>query len=441
MIQGTESLTVTTIRADALDVPAVLVRVVDPAGAPHQLELGLAPLVIGTDPTCDIVLDDPGVSRRHCELRFGPNGILLRDLASKNGLLIYGVRALSVVLPVGVEVNLGGSALMLYLSDGKRTVPLSRGVRFGAALGASVRMRALFSTLERAAAIDETVLILGESGTGKELLARGVHDQSTRCHGPFVVFDCSATAPGLIESELFGHVKGAFTGAASERAGVFEQAQGGTLFLDEVGELPLTLQPKLLRALEARSVKPVGGSDWTAIDCRVVAATHRDLRAQVARGEFRQDLYYRIAVLSVDVPPLRERKEDIPLLVENLLQQASPGWSLDDVPPAALKMLQNHDWPGNVRELRNAIARFVALRGTDDIIGDDVTLQPSGDATLRLPWAEAKSAAREAFERRYVQARLREHRGNVSHTAAAMQVTRQFVHRLMSRHGITRDNL
>ncbi len=220
-------------------------------------------------------------------------------------------------------------------------------------------MRALFARLERTAATQETILLLGESGTGKELLARGIHDQSSRKDGPFVVFDCSAVAPTLLEAELFGFVKGSFTGAHASRAGLLEQANGGTLFIDEIGELPLELQPKLLRALEARQTRRIGGAGHVQFDARIVAATHRDLAAKIASREFREDLYYRLAVVEVLVPPLRERKVDIPLLVERFLAAHVPPHSLDDLPPNALSMLESHHWPGNVRELRNAAARLV----------------------------------------------------------------------------------
>jgi transcriptional regulator with PAS, ATPase and Fis domain len=334
-------------------------------------------------------------------------------------------------------------------------------------------MRALFARLERVAPAPETVLLLGESGTGKEVLARAIHAASPRKDGPFVVFDCSAVAPSLVEAELFGHVRGAFTGAVAGHAGLFEQADGGTIFIDEVGELPLDLQPKLLRALEARQVRRVGSSEWRAVDVRVIAATHRNLRARVAEGQFRQDLHYRLAVVEVHVPALRERKEDIPALVERFLATHSPPRALADLPPHALDLLMAHDWPGNVRELRNVVARLVlfpdfalealgaglapAAASPAPAAGERAraSAPPSAPARvgpepesahrapaddlgplINLPLREAKEMLLEQFERRYLAVKLREHGGNISRTADAIGISRQSVHRLIDRYGL-----
>jgi transcriptional regulator with PAS, ATPase and Fis domain len=299
-------------------------------------------------------------------------------------------------------------------------------------------MRALFARLESAAATDETVLLLGESGTGKELLARAIHDASARKDGPFVVFDCSAVAPTLVEAELFGVVRGAFTGADRDREGILEQAGGGTLFLDEVGELPLDLQPKLLRVLEARQFRRVGANTWRPFQARVVAATHRDVAARVKTGEFRQDLYYRLAVLAARVPPIRERLGDIELLVERFLAERRPPLTVHDLPPHGLAMLLAHDWPGNVRELRNALTRMVVFQdasaGLDPLAGEG-----TADPLIRLPLREARQQVIERFEQTYLAAQLRVHRGNVSRAAEAVGVSRQFLHRLIERHGLKGD--
>jgi transcriptional regulator with PAS, ATPase and Fis domain len=298
-------------------------------------------------------------------------------------------------------------------------------------------MRALFAQLERAARSDETVLLLGESGTGKELLARALHTESPRQNGPFVVLDCTALAPTLLEAELFGHTRGAFTGAAESRAGLLEQAHGGTLFIDEVGELPLDLQPKLLRALEARQYRPVGASEWRSFDARIVAATHRDLRARVAGGAFREDLYYRFAVFEMAVPPLRDRREDIPLLVERFLAAMSPPRTLADLPPNAVDILSSHHWPGNVRELRNTVARIVVF---PEHLERAVTPGAPGRADaarlLRMPLREARDLVVEDFERSYLAARLAEHGGNVTRAAEAIGVSRQFAYRLLEKYGL-----
>jgi transcriptional regulator with PAS, ATPase and Fis domain len=281
--------------------------------------------------------------------------------------------------------------------------------------------------------------LLGESGTGKELLARGIHDASARAGGPFVVFDCTSVAPNLAEAELFGYVKGAFTGAHQSRIGLIEEANGGTLFVDEIGELPLELQPKLLRALEARQIRPVGSAEWRSFDARIVAATHRDLRSRIAARQFREDLYYRLAVVEVHVPPLRDRKEDIPLLVERFLAAQVPPLALTDLPPNAIDLLIAHDWPGNVRELRNTLARLVLFPhlGKDAIVPSAGAASETGIGPIvHLPLSEARAMVVEQFERDYVQAKLREHGGNVTRAAESMGVSRQLVHRLMERYGI-----
>jgi DNA-binding NtrC family response regulator len=336
--------------------------------------------------------------------------------------------------------------------------------RFGDAVGSSFPMRALFATLERVAPTDQTVLLLGESGTGKEVLARSLHARSPRNDGPFVVFDCGSTTASLVESELFGHVKGAFTGAAAAHEGLLEQADGGTLFIDEIGELPLDLQPKLLRALEDRKSRRLGSAEWKAFDTRVVAATHRDLRARVAEGTFREDLYYRLAVVEVRVPALRERKEDIPSLVERFLAARAPPLSLSHLPPHALKMLAGHDWPGNVRELRNVVERLVlfpeladkalgplshAASQTSQDPGPSIDLANPDPAQvlavlddlerttaplLRLPLQVARDALTEPFERVFITMKLREHDGNVSDAADSMGLSRSQLYRLLDRY-------
>ena len=324
---------------------------------------------------------------------------------------------------------------------------------FGGAIGSSYLMRALFARIERAAATAQTILLLGESGTGKEVLARAIHDESPRRAGPFVVLDCGAITANLMESEVFGYARGAFTGAAGARAGLLEEANGGTLFIDEIGELPLDLQPKLLRALEARQVRRLGSSEWRPFDARIVAATHRDLRARVAEGTFRQDLYYRIAVVEAHVPALRERKEDIPLLVERFLAAHDPPRALADLPPHALSLLAAHDFPGNVRELRNLVTRLVLFSELGlDLPGGEAArpveraavgspAAPGGEPErmgklLELPLPAAREMVMEQFERGYVSAKLGQHGGNISRAADAMGVSRQLVHRLLDRYGM-----
>jgi two-component system, NtrC family, response regulator GlrR len=300
--------------------------------------------------------------------------------------------------------------------------------RFGLLVGRSPSMLAVFDLLERAAANDVTVLLEGETGTGKEIAAESIHRRSRRRAGPFVVFDCSAVPPDLIESELFGHEKGAFTGAVTAREGAFKRAAGGTIFLDEIGELGSELQPKLLRALERSEVKPVGGDRYTRVDVRVVAATNRNLRTEVEARRFRADLYYRLAVVVVELPPLRERLADLPLLIECILRSLGREDECQLRDPQWLAELRRHSWPGNVRELRNHVERVLAL-------GENrppALERPTADGLFSLP---LRTACRE-FERHYLEEMLRLHGGSVSAAARAAQMDRAFFYRLLRRHGL-----
>jgi DNA-binding NtrC family response regulator len=307
-------------------------------------------LRVGSGSDADLVVADPHVSRLHCELEPTASGVVLRDLGSTNGTLVGGAAIREALLAPGVVAVIGGSRLFVE-SDAPAPAPL----RFGGATSAAPAMVAVFAMLDKLAGSEVTILLAGETGTGKDLLAHAVHEASPRASGPLVVFDCGAVTASLIESELFGHEKGAFTGAVAERAGAFERAAGGTLFLDELGELPLELQPRLLRALEQREVRRVGGSVELAVDVRVIAATNRDLAAEVAAGRFRHDLYFRVTAAVVEVPPLRARPEDLPLLVDALLEGRA------HATPAAMAALAAYDWPGNVRELRNVVTTALAM--------------------------------------------------------------------------------
>jgi DNA-binding NtrC family response regulator len=435
-----EDGTKTAIYRDRLELPVLEVFVGDAGCVP----LEVAPIVVGTHADCDIVLTDPRVSRRHCRLSLDARGVLIEDLSSKNGTWVAGVEVDKARVGLNVPVLVGDTRLVVRPSGGTVVVPLSHDTHFGDAIGASIAMRTLFARLERARDADLTVLLLGESGTGKELLAQGIHASSQRADGPFVPFDCSAVPPTLMEAELFGHVRGAFTGANTDRRGVLGEADGGTLFLDEIGDLPVDLQPKLLRALESREYRPVGGRAYLSFDARVVAATHRPLRQGVANGTFRQDLYYRLAVVEARVPPLRERRDDIELLVQRFLETQTPPRSIRDLPQGALALLQGHDWPGNVRELKNAVSRLLlfpeasALDFHDDVHGEAST---TSSLPLHLPLREAREQVVDAFERAYLVAKLTETGGNVSRAADAMGVSRQFVHRLMDRYDVRRGDL
>jgi DNA-binding NtrC family response regulator len=306
--------------------------------------------------------------------------------------------------------------------------------------GRSTAMRRLFALAGRVAASDVTVLIEGETGTGKDALCEALHQASTRASGPLIVVDCGAVPPNLFESELFGNEKGAFTGADRARAGAFEEADGGTLFLDEIGELPLQLQPKLLRVLEAREVRRIGSAQPRKINVRVIAATNRDLREEVNRGTFRQDLYFRLEVMRLRVPPLRERPDDIPVLAEHFRTLAKPG---DAAPPFSDETLRNfvaHPWPGNVRELRNAVERLTVL---DDMPFTTPTAADVDDGSgggepvdIRVPFKEAKNALTDRFERRYLTAMLEATAGNISEAARRAGIDRVYLLRLMGRYGL-----
>jgi len=392
-------------------------------------------LRVGSHPDADVVLTDPTVSREHCELAVREDRIRVRDHGSTNGTFVEGVRVHDVEIGPGTLLRFGETTVRVTTADETVQVPLSTHDRFGGLLGTSARMREVFSILERVAPTDTTVLLEGESGTGKELAAEGVHEASERSEGPFVVFDCGAVPHDLAESALFGHVRGAFTGAVSDRRGVFEEADGGTLFLDEIGDLVSDLQPKLLRALERREVRRVGDEETRRVDVRIVAATNRSLEAEVHAGRFREDLYYRLAVVRVTLPPLRARPEDVPMLVEHFLRLLAPeGKPAPTISGQLLGALGARPWPGNVRELRNVVERAISLAGLDSFGGAPAKagIAPSTDAELRLPLHEA----REAFDRRYVEAILRRNGGNVSAAAREAGVDRKLIHRLIKRYGI-----
>ena len=429
-------------------VAAAQLRVVD--GPDRGLEIELPPVgvVLGTERSCDVVLTDAFVSRRHCSVAPAAGGFAITDLGSRNGTLIDGVAVGKVVAPPGVVLRLGKTLVQVMPADEVLEIPPSASDRFGGLYGTSQAMRSVFAVLERASKTHAPVLFLGESGTGKELMARGVHDASPRRDGPFVVFDCGASTETLIESDLFGHTKGAFTGAASDRQGAFAAAHGGTLFLDEIGDLPVSLQPKLLRMLEAGEVVPLGGRRPERYDVRIVAATHRDVFGEVARGGFRGDLYYRLAVVEVHVPPLRQRIEDLPVLISMFLERsgAPPERAralAAQVGGPALERLQAYHWPGNVRELRNVITRAVALAGPDDDFQSlPFVLRPTAAApesqAIRAdrPFHEAKDEMVARFEREYLTDLVQRANGNLSQAARIAGVERKFLYKLLERAGL-----
>jgi two-component system, NtrC family, response regulator GlrR len=427
------------------DAPPALVRKrcsIEIYGSKKRVEIEGGYFSVGSARENDLVLDDRAVSARHFEISIGEDGVRLRDLLSTNGTFVGGLRTRDVYLAGGVEIRAGETAMRFDVEEDEIEVPLSRRTNFGELLGHSAAMRAVFAILERAAKTDSTVLVQGESGTGKELAARAIHDSSARKDGAFVVFDCGAASASLIESQLFGHVRGAFTGATDARAGVFEEADGGTLVLDEIGELPLELQPKLLRALEQKSVTRLGESKPHAVDVRFVACTNRNLAEEARAGRFRQDLFFRLSVLSVRMPALRERREEIPRLVNAFLAKLGPE---RDVDPRTMALLASHEWPGNVRELRNVVERMIALPdmpAEDWIRGSskERAMSAIASASIDMPFHEAKQRCIDDFERAYLQALLAAHGDNLSEAARVSGLSRQSCYRLMHKHGLADES-
>ena len=416
-------------------------------------------LFFGKDPDNDISLDDSSVSRNHAKIEVDGAGYRLVDLNSKNGTFIGAIRIKEAFIESGTVFRLGRQSLRFELSNEEVEVSFSKSHRFGNLLGQSLVMREIFSLLERVAPTPATVLIEGESGTGKELIAEAIHSHSPRKDKPLVVFDCSAVSRDLIESELFGHVKGSFTGAIGNRKGAFEQANGGTLFLDELGELALDLQPKLLRVLEKREIRPVGAASTVPVDVRIVAATNRSLAREVEAGNFREDLYYRFAVISLQLPPLRKRIEDIPLLADFFLEQAAQRLQRSDlqIPYKTMEKLKSHSWPGNVRELKNYVERAALLARDDKLETQFLKLdtpreekhqdkaQADDDARVAideaLPFKDAKQRLVERFEKSYWSTLLERTDGNVSKAARIAGVHRKSVEYILKKLEIKREDI
>jgi DNA-binding NtrC family response regulator len=397
-------------------------------------------VVVGRDPGAQIVIaDDPEVSMAHCELRAITEGILVRDLGSTNGTYVGPLRVREAVVAAPTSITLGRTSLLVEPS-GERRVDVGWADQFGPLVGRSPRMRRVFAVLERIAPTPLSVLILGETGTGKELAAKAVHDASPRARQPFVVVDCGSIPPTLAESILFGHEKGAFTGADQRRRGALAEADGGTLFLDELGELPLELQPKLLRALSEKQVKRVGASSFEPIDVRVLAATRRDVSAEMNAGRFRSDLYFRIAQVRIELPPLRERTSDIAQIVADVCERAGRREHAAAVVAWIQQNLAAHDWPGNVRELVNVASVAATLADTPGAIDDVLALtrDPTTDEA-RPPitaFAEAKRQALLEFERRYFGALSEAAEGNVSEMARQSGMERHHVRAYLRKHKI-----
>jgi two-component system response regulator HydG len=397
---------------------------------------------IGQSAACEIRLVDRQVSRRHAALELTGRSLRLTDLASTNGTFANGVSVVEANLTGGELVRLGETTLRIGAGE-PATLPTSSAASFRRVIGASVEMRCLYPLCERLAQSSLPLVIEGETGTGKELLAESIHEASPRSGGPFIVLDCTAIPPSMMEAELFGHERGAFTGAVATRRGLFEQADGGSLLVDEIGELDLSLQSRLLRAIERSEVRRVGGDTWIRVDVRVMAATRRDLDHEVQARRFRDDLFYRLAVARIELPPLRRREGDVTLLASHFWRTLGGGET--PMPYSLLRELERHTWPGNVRELHNAVARRLAL-------GDDVQTSalppddepgpppsPVADGVidtvlgLDLPLAPARERVVQAFERRYVERVLARHGGNVARAAEASGVARRYFNILKAR--------
>jgi transcriptional regulator with GAF, ATPase, and Fis domain len=407
--------------------------------AGRVLEIPGPEVRVGSAPGGEVVLQDPTVSRHHLTLRVEAERIRVIDAESTNGTWLDGIAIRDAYARPDSRIGIGNTVLCLAMLPDVIEIPLSSRERFGALIGRSPAMRRVFAMLERIAPTEATVLIEGETGTGKELAAEALHDESPRASGPFVVFDCSAVASNLMESDLFGHMRGAFTGAVSDRPGAFEAANGGTLFLDEIGELPLDLQPKLLRALERREVRRLGSNEVRRVDVRIVAATNRSLLREVELNRFREDLYYRLSVIRIALPPLRERREDIPLLIEHFMQMAggSAGHSAS-VPAGLIQAVSAQSFRGNVRELKNAVSRALSLGSAPGWSAGPAAATPGpssvpGAIDLSIPLKEARDAAADAFEKAYLSAALERTGGNVTRAAELAGVNRKFIQRAMKR--------
>ncbi len=399
-------------------------------------------LVAGTAEGATLRVTDPTVSRFHVEFEAVDDGVVVRDLGSTNGTRLGAACVREVVVTDAVSLEVGRSRVQLAAGAERAPLPLSARSSFGALMGASAPMRAVYTALERAAPTSAPVLVTGESGTGKELAARAVHLASPRAGEAFEVVDCGGVPPTLIEAELFGHERGAFTGAVGEREGAFERADGGTLFLDELGELPLEVQPKLLRALGEREVRRVGARQVRKVDVRVVAATNRDLRVEVNAGRFRADLFYRLAVIQVRMPSLRDRLDDLPTLCRALLDVIGRERGVDVAGIELDAAMWQHTWPGNVRELRNYLEQLVILRVPPTF--ETVSPSPADPGALlagieSLPFSAARDELMARFERLYVTRLLERTAGNVAEAARVSGISRATLFRMIRRRDLRRE--
>jgi DNA-binding NtrC family response regulator len=426
-------------RVAGLPVRTLTLQVIAGPDQGKALEPTAERVTVGTATGNDLCLTDSTVSRYHLELSRQGDRVEVLDPGSTNGTLVGQMLVQRAMVVPGTVLQLGRTSLKV--GEGATvTLELSEGDGLGELRGGTPVMRRLFAKVQKLAQTEASVLLVGESGTGKELIARALHEEGARSERPFVTVDCGSLSPGLVASELFGHERGAFTGADKRHVGAFERAHGGTLFLDEVGELPAQLQATLLGALERRRFRRVGGTEEIEVDVRVVSATHRDLRAEVNAGTFRLDLYYRLAVVRLEVPALRERRDDIPLLAEQFLREAGYEGALSTVlPDDALEALLTHHWPGNVRELRNFVEAALATGEAPPLeasAGAAAAAKPAGPSAdpLELGYREARRRVLDGFELSYLKALIERTSGNVSLAARMAKMDRSHLIDLLHRH-------
>ncbi|MCP4443948.1 MAG: sigma 54-dependent Fis family transcriptional regulator [Myxococcales bacterium] len=479
--EASESSGLTTVfegeRATVRRLRKAKLVVVDGADKGKEVEIDKSRCTGGRSIINDLMISDKSISGTHFEIAVRDDGYRLRDLNSRNGTFVGDLRILEVFLLPGVKFRAGQTTVMFQPTTDIVEIALSKQDRFDKVVGGSPVMREIFANLEKISPSDLTCLITGETGTGKELIARGIHNASLRNRKPFVVLDCGSIPRELIESTLFGHEKGAFTGAVGQQVGCFEQADGGTIFLDEIGELDISLQPKLLRVLEQREIKRVGGDRTVKVDVRVLAATNRDLRAEVNNGNFREDLFFRLSVVNCELPPLRDRREDIPTIANLFLKDviARRGTNMSFGQDAMAALLSNN-WPGNVRELRNVVERAGALSDGPVITRQDLTFGPGGPSPMvqhdlalagvnaaqaaaaemlgvalpgggpttfdpellkpGLAFKGAKQTVVDAFETAYLGGLLKRNEGNITRSAQEAGLTRYHLRELLKRHGL-----
>ncbi len=401
-------------------------------------------LRIGAHSSNDMVLaEDRTASRHHFEIQYTERGYLLVDLNSTNGTFLDGRRIERAYLNPGAQIRAGSSTLTFAPIDEEVTVEPDRAGQLGGMVGQSVKMRQIFGLIKKIAPMDVSVIIQGETGTGKELVASAIHENSGRKKGPMVVLDCGAIPPNLIESELFGHEKGSFTGAVSARPGAFERANGGTIFLDELGELRFDLQPKLLRVLENREVRRVGGNEVIEVDVRVIAATNRDLVKEIQAGNFREDLFFRLSVINIQLPPLRQRRDDIPHIIKVALSDPEivAKHGRKEFTSSAMAVLMAYPWPGNVRELMNVLSHVLTFSDQEEIDVQHLPARVQGqqkDAPLpfneHLSFKDAKEHLLENFEREYIGQVLKRCDGNISRAARESGLHRKSIERLVKKY-------